>query len=91
MIILIVGGIGGGGFFGNRLGDWIIILATAAAGAFLAVDGIQIWFASRIAGDLDDPTQTLAQKLTMVVFLVIFGIAALSQNESIKLRRRLRN
>ncbi len=91
MIILIVGGIGGGGFFGNRLGDWIIILATAAAGAFLVVDGIQIWFASRIAGDLDDPTQTLAQKLTMVVFLVIFGIAALSQNESIKLRRRIRN
>lgn len=90
MIILIVGGIGGGGFFGNRLGDWIIILATAAAGAFLVVDGIQIWFASRIAGDLDDPTQTLAQKLTMVVFLVIFGIAALSQNESIKLRRRIR-
>jgi hypothetical protein len=90
MIILIVGGIGGGGFFGNRLGDWIIILATAAAGAFLVVDGIQLWFASRIAGDLDDPTQTLAQKLTMVVFLVIFGIAALSQNESIKLRRRVR-
>jgi len=89
MIILIIGGIGGGGFFGNRLGDWIIILATAAAGAFLVVDGIQIWFASRIAGDLDDPTQTLAQKLTMLVFLVIFGIAALSQNESIKLRRRL--
>jgi hypothetical protein len=91
MIILIVGGIGGGGFFGNRLGDWIIILATAAAGAFLVVDGIQLWFASRIAGDLDDPTQTLAQKLTMVVFLVIFGIAALSQNESIKLRRRIRS
>jgi hypothetical protein len=91
MIILIVGGIGGGGFFGNRLGDWIIILATAAAGAFLVVDGIQIWFSSRIAGDLDDPTQTLAQKLTMVVFLVIFGIAALSQNESIKLRRRIRS
>ena len=90
MIILIVGGIGGGGFFGNRLGDWIIILATAADGAFLVVDGIQLWFASRIAGDLDDPTQTLAQKLTMVVFLVIFGIAALSQNESIKLRRRIR-
>jgi hypothetical protein len=91
MIILIIGGIGGGGFFGNRLGDWIIILATAAAGAFLVVEGIQIWFASRIAGELDDPTQTLAQKLTMVVFLIIFGIAALSQNESIKLRRRIRN
>ena len=90
MIILLIGGIGGGGFFGNRLGNWIIILATAAAGAFMVVDGVQIWFASRIAGELDDPTQTLAQKLTMVVFLIIFGIAALSQNESSKLRHRIR-
>jgi hypothetical protein len=90
MIILLIGGIGGGGFFGNRLGNWIIILATAAAGAFMVVDGIQLWFASRIAGEIDDPTRTLGQKLTMVVFLVIFGIAALSQNESSKLRRRIR-
>ncbi len=90
MIILLIGGVGGGGFFGNRLGNWIIVLATAAAGAFLVVDGVQIWFASRIAGDLDDPTQTLGQKLTLVVFLIVFGIAALSQNESMKLRRRIR-
>jgi hypothetical protein len=89
-IILVVVGLGSGGFFGPRLGSLIIILATAAAGAFMVVDGVQIWFAGRIAGDLDDPSQTLAQKLTVVIFLIIFGIAALSQWESSKLRRRIR-
>ena len=90
-IILVVGGLAGGGFFGHRLGSLIIILATAAAGAFMCVDGVQIWFASRVGGELDDPTQTLAQKLTVVVFLVIFGISALSQMNSSKLRHRVMN
>jgi MFS superfamily sulfate permease-like transporter len=41
-LILVILGVGGVGFFGHRLGNLIIILATAAAGAFLVVDGLSI-------------------------------------------------
>lgn len=91
MWILVAGGVGGGGLLGPRLGNLVITLATAAAGSYLVVDGIQIWFSSRIQGNLDDPSQTLAQKLTLIIFLIIFGISFLSQNNSRKLRHRVLN
>ncbi len=91
MWILVIGGIAGGGFFGHRLGQLIVILATSAAGAFLIVDGLQIWYASRIAGDLDDPSQTLAQKLTLTIFVIIFALSALSQFNSSRLMQRVLN
>lgn len=89
--VLVVGGIGGGGFLAPRLGNLVIVLATSAAGSFLIIEGIQIWYASRIGGELDDPTQTLAQKLTVTLFMILFAVSFLGQSNAVKLRRRVVN
>lgn len=89
MWILALGGLAGGGLFGHRLGQLIVTLATAAAGAFLIVDGFQIWFSSQIGGDVSDPSQTLAQKLALTMFLVFFALSALSQMNSTRLMQRV--
>lgn len=91
MVILAIAGLAGGGFIGPRLGQLVVLLATSGAGAYLIVDGIQIWYASRIGGDLDDPSQTLGQRLTLTIFLVLFAMSALSQYNARDLRRRVLN
>src|SRR5262245_44566540 len=88
--ILLIGGGGAGGFFGNRLGDWIIILATAGAGALLVVNGVIVWFQEEYASDLTgDITSNLDKTEVLVVFFIVFAIAFLSQLNSTKLRDRL--
>jgi len=91
MWILAIGGIAGGGLLGPRLGQMIVILATSAAGAYLIIAGVQVWYASRLGDNLDDPTQTLAQKLTLTVFLIFFSLSALSQFNSSRLMQRVLN
>jgi hypothetical protein len=89
-LILIIGGGGLGGFFGNRLGDWIIILATAAAGSFLTVYGVLVWFSDTYKTDeTGDPTANLSKSVVLVTAIVVFAISALSQLNSSKLRDRL--
>jgi hypothetical protein len=88
--ILIIGGGGLGGFFGNRLGDWIVILATASAGSLLVVNGVLVWFSDKYATDeTGDPTANLDKSVVLVTFLVFFAMSALSQLNSTKLRDRL--
>jgi MFS family permease len=88
-ILLIAGG-GLGGFFGNRLGDWIVILATAGAGALLVTNGVLVWFKDEYSSDLTgDPTTNLDKSEVLVMFLIVFAIAFLSQLNSTKLRDRL--
>jgi Domain of unknown function (DUF4203) len=88
--ILIIGGGGLGGFFGNRLGDWIVILATAAAGSLLVTNGVLVWFKDEYASDLTgDITTNLDKSEVLVLFLIVFAIAFLSQLNSTKLRDRL--
>jgi Domain of unknown function (DUF4203) len=88
-ILLIAGG-GLGGFFGQRLGDWIVILATAGAGALLVTNGVLVWFKDEYASDLTgDITTNLDKSEVLVLFLIVFAIAFLSQLNSTKLRDRL--
>jgi len=88
--ILLIGGGGLGGFFGNRLGDWIIILATASAGSLLVVNGVIVWFSDTFHTDeTGDPSANLDKTAVLVTFLIFFAISALSQLNSSKLRDRL--
>jgi hypothetical protein len=88
-ILLIAGG-GLGGFFGQRLGDWIVILATAGAGSLLVTNGVLVWFKDEYASDLTgDITTNLDKSEVLVLFLIVFAIAFLSQLNSTKLRDRL--
>jgi MFS family permease len=88
-ILLIAGG-GIGGFFGQRLGDWIVILATAGAGALLVTNGVLVWFQDEYESDLTgDITANLDKTEVLVLFLIVFAIAFLSQLNSTKLRDRL--
>lgn len=87
--ILGVAGLGVGGFFGGRLGNLIVLLASAAAGAFLIMQGFRVLFASRLGGDLADPTVTLAQRLTIVLFLTFFAVAFLGQYNYRQFRQRV--
>ena len=88
-VILGAAGVVGGGFFGPRLGNFIILLATSATGALLVIEGIRVLFESRIGGDVTDPTSSLTQRLTLTVFLVILAISALSQRNASQLRHRV--
>ncbi|MGN6033086.1 MAG: TM7S3/TM198-like domain-containing protein [Thermomicrobiales bacterium] len=89
MSILAIGGLIGGGLFGHAIGQLVVLLATAGAGAFLVVDGLRIWFQSRMDGVADTPDRLLSSSFSMVLFLTIFAISALSQYNSRGLMRRV--
>lgn len=90
-IVLMIAGAGGCGFFGRRLGNWIIILATAAVGAFLIVGGLGAWFNTELGVNTDEVSTTLNTNLTLVLFLVFAGLSGLAQMNISNLRRRLLN
>jgi hypothetical protein len=89
-LILTVGGAGLGAFFGRRLGDMIILLATSGAGAMMIVSGIAVLFESRIESETTDPTSNLAQRLTFALFIIFFAVSALAQFNYRRLQRRIR-
>lgn len=91
MLALAGAGLIGGGVFGPRLGNLVILLATSAMGALLVVDGLRVLFESRIGGDVSDISTSLAQRLTIAVFAVVLLISALSQRNSRQLRHRVIN
>jgi hypothetical protein len=86
--ILLVAGAVIGGFFGRRLGDLVIILATALAGAYLVVLGLAKTFGVGINGT--NALATLGTGFALVLFVVVALISGLSQYESLRMRRRLR-
>jgi hypothetical protein len=89
--ILMAAGAGGCGFFGKRLGNWIIILATSAVGGFLIVGGLSAWFDTELGVINDDVATSLNTNLTFVLFLVFTGLSGLAQMNISNLRRRLLN
>jgi hypothetical protein len=87
--LLVVAAAVPGAYFGRRLGDWIIILASAGAGALLIVYGLLIWFQDRLGTDLTDPGRNLNENLTLVMVLALAAVSSLSQYNIVSLRRRL--
>jgi hypothetical protein len=87
--ILLVAGAGTGGFFGHRLGNLVIVLATATAGAFLTVYGLTIWFQDELSAAVEDPSMALTRSIGITLFLCIAAISGLAQINSSNLRFRL--
>jgi hypothetical protein len=90
-LILVILGAGGIGYTGPRLGNLIIVLATAAAGAFLVMQGLSFLYLDEFQTDVEDPGQTFSSSLPFVTFLIIAAIGGLGQYVSSTLRFRLRH
>ncbi len=84
--ILALAGAGLGGFFGQRLGPIVTILATSLAGAYFVVLGLGALFGLGVA--IDDPTATLGSVFPLVLFLTVAAISGLAQHQVFVLRRR---
>jgi hypothetical protein len=84
--ILVIAGALVGGFFGRRLGDMAIVLATAMAGAYLVVLGVANLFGAGIEGG--NAIEMLGGGLPLVLFISIALISGLSQYEALRVRRR---
>jgi hypothetical protein len=76
-LILLVG-VGGIGFLGNRLASLIIPLATGAAGAFMVAYGLVLMFAGELTADTS-PLHILGSPLALTIFVIIVAISALGQ------------
>jgi hypothetical protein len=88
--ILVIAGAAVVGFFGNRLGNAVISLAAALAGAAAIVVGLSKLFSSVVATS-DDPIKIMSNGFAFVLFVVIAIISALAQLQIADLRRRLLN
>jgi hypothetical protein len=85
-LILLAAGAGGIGYFGNRMGSLVIVLAMAAAGAFQVVYGLSILFVDKIAPGAT-PLDLFSQPFVLMVFVIVMAISALSQ---LQLQSRVR-
>ena len=83
-VILIAAGAGGLGYFGNRLGDWAIILATTLTGAYAVILGLTRMFPTAVEAS----TEYIAGGTPYIpftapafaVFVIILIIGVLAQN-----------
>ncbi len=91
-IILIVAGAGAVGFFGNRLGDWVIILATSLAGAYAVVLGLTRMFPQAVEASAEYVASGSAYVPftgpAFAVFVIVALIGALAQDRIRSLRGR---
>lgn len=89
-LVALIAGAGLIGFFGNRLGDWIIILATTLTGAYAATYGLMAMFP-----DIFPATENSAlinfTGPALAMFVVLFVIGALSQYQIRSVRGRFVN
>ncbi len=80
-IVLVVAGAGVIGFFGNKLGDWVIILATTLAGAYAVVLGLTEIFPQAVTGVAAayNTAQIPFTGPAFAVFLTVLAIGVLAQ------------
>ncbi|MFN3330997.1 MAG: hypothetical protein ACK47M_00610 [Caldilinea sp.] len=91
-IILIVAGAGAVGYFGDRLGDWVIILATSLAGAYAVVLGLTRMFPTAVEASAEYVASGSAYVPftgpAFAVFVIVLLIGALAQDRIRSLRGR---
>ena len=91
-IIIILAGAGVVGYFGNRLGDWVIILATSLAGAYAVVLGLTRMFPTAVEASAEYVASGSAYVPftgpAFAVFVVVALIGALAQDRIRSLRGR---
>jgi hypothetical protein len=91
-VIVILAGAGVVGFFGNRLGDWVIILATTLAGAYAVLYGLTRMFpaAVEVAADYVSAYVPFTGP-ALAVFVIVFAIGFLAQQRIRSVRGRYVN
>lgn len=89
-LIIAIAGAGLGAFLGRRLGNNLLVLAMAAAGAFMILSGTQVLFESSFDVDSTDPSTSLYQRLSLFLFIVLFVVSALAQVNERRLREAMR-
>ncbi len=93
VIILVIAGAGVIGFFGNRLGDWVIILATTLAGAYAVILGLTQIFPQAVTGEAAafDSAQIPFTGPAFAVYLTVLAIGVLAQWQIRSVRGRYVN
>ncbi|GIV71375.1 hypothetical protein [Caldilinea sp.] len=91
-VILIAAGLGVVGYFGDRLGDWAIILATSLAGAYAIVLGLTRMFPAAVEVGADYASAYVPfTGPAFAVFVIVFLIGALAQDRIRSVRGRYVN
>ena len=91
-LILIIAGAGLIGFFGNRLGDWAIIMATALTGAYAVILGLTRMFPASVGVGAEYVSAHIPfTGPAFLVFLLFFATGALAQFQIRNVRGRYVN
>jgi hypothetical protein len=84
--VLAAAAAGLGGFFGQRLGSIVVILASSLGGAYLVVLGLGALFT--VGVDSNEPLELLGTAFPLVLFLTIVAISFLAQYQAFTVRQR---
>lgn len=89
---LALAGLGFGAFFGKRLGDLIIILATACVGSYVIVYGLGLWFPQQFNSRVSELNGLLPiSEFSVAILIIIALISGLAQYQILVLKRRERD
>lgn len=91
-VIVILVGAGVVGFFGNRLGDWAIVLATTLSGAYAVIFGLTRMFPAAVEVSAEYVSAYVPfTGPAIAVFLIVFVTGALAQLQLRSVRGRYVN
>lgn len=85
--LLVLAAAGFGAFFARRLGDIVIVLATALTGAYFVLLGLATLF--KLDVDTGNPLYMLGKAFPLVLFVTIALISGLAQYQAFSFRRRV--
>ena len=66
----------------------MVQLATAGAGALLIVNGLHALYAGVLEGDPTDALVSIAQRVILVLFAILFAVSFLAQRNYAEFGRR---